>query len=68
MVELTRLNDTKISINLFLVEYVEETPDTIVVFQSGHKMVVKEKAEEIRRRFQEYLGGAMQTVAIKKNS
>ncbi|MGA2141078.1 MAG: flagellar FlbD family protein [Brevinematales bacterium] len=55
MIELTRLNNTKFTINMFLVEFLEETPDTIIVFQSGHKMVCKEKTAEIRQMFSEFL-------------
>lgn len=55
MIELTRLNNTKFTVNMFLVEYVEETPDTIIVFQSGHKMVVKEKSAEITEMFSGFL-------------
>jgi uncharacterized protein YlzI (FlbEa/FlbD family) len=40
---------------MFLVEFLEETPDTIIVFQSGHKMVCKEKTAEIRRLFADFL-------------
>ncbi len=46
---------------MFLVEYLEETPDTIVVFQSGHKMVVREKTGEIRDKFSEFLSSAVRT-------
>jgi flagellar protein FlbD len=55
MIEVTKLNNTKISINPFLVESIEETPDTIVVFLSGHKMVVTEKVEVLTEMFQDFL-------------
>lgn len=48
MIEVTRLNDTKISVNPLQLEFLEETPDTVLVFNSSHRMVVKEKASEIR--------------------
>jgi flagellar protein FlbD len=55
MVELTRLNDTTIAINPFQIEYMEETPDTIIVMSSGRKMVVKEKVVEIEDKFADFL-------------
>lgn len=54
MIEVTRLNDTKIFINPFQLEFLEETPDTVLVFNSSHRMVVKEKAVEIREKFVQY--------------
>lgn len=48
MVELTRLNDTKLMVNSDLIETVEETPDTVVTLTTGRKFVVKEKKQEIR--------------------
>ncbi len=47
-IELTRLNDTKLLINPNSVEYVEETPDTVVHFRSGRKIIVKESRQEIQ--------------------
>ena len=38
MIEVTRLNDKKLIINAELIEKVEETPDTIVVKESGQEV------------------------------
>ena len=35
MIEVTRLNETKILINPDLIELVEETPDTVITFTTG---------------------------------
>ena len=48
MIEVTRLNDTKILINPDLIEFVEETPDTVVTFTTGRKIIVKESRREIK--------------------
>ena len=48
MIEVTRLNDTKILINPDLIEFVEETPDTVVTFTTGRKIIVKESRQEIQ--------------------
>jgi flagellar protein FlbD len=66
MIEVTRINNTKITINPFLVEYLEETPDTVLVFNSGHKMIVKEKADVIRSLFAEFLSEVNRGALIKK--
>ena len=54
MIELTRLNDTKLTVNCDLIEFIEETPDTIITFSTGTKLVVKEKTEEIKDKIMEY--------------
>lgn len=48
MIEVTRLNDTKILINQDLIEFVEETPDTVISFTTGRKIIVKESRQEIK--------------------
>ncbi|AJY76574.1 flagellar FlbD family protein [Paenibacillus beijingensis] len=47
MVEVTRLNGTKFIINALLIEFIEETPDTIVTLTTGKKIVVLEKAQQL---------------------
>jgi len=48
MIEVTRLNGTKLLINSDQIEFVEETPDTVVSFLSGKKIIVKESRQEIQ--------------------
>ena len=48
MIEVTKLNDTKILINAELIETVEETPDTVISFVTGKKIIVKESRQEIK--------------------
>lgn len=66
MIEVTRLNDTNIWINPFLIEYMEETPDTVIFFNSGRKMVVKEKTTEIQKKFISFLSESIKD-AINKS-
>ncbi|OHD57542.1 MAG: hypothetical protein A2Y33_09730 [Spirochaetes bacterium GWF1_51_8] len=54
MVDLTRLNNTSISINPFQVETMEETPDTVIMFTSGRKIVVKEKIAQIKEGIENF--------------
>lgn len=48
MIEVTRLNETKLLINSDQIEFVEETPDTVISFLSGKKLIVKESRQEIQ--------------------
>ena len=48
MIEVTRLNGTKLIINAELIEKVEEAPDTVITLTSGNKIIVKESRQEIK--------------------
>ena len=47
MIELTKLNDEKILVNEDFIEIVESTPDTVISFSTGRKIIVKESRQEI---------------------
>ena len=42
MILVTRLNNAPFYINEDLIEYIEETPDTIISFNTGRKIAVTE--------------------------
>ncbi|MCI9447069.1 MAG: flagellar FlbD family protein [Lachnospiraceae bacterium] len=48
MIEVTRLNESKVLVNAELIESVEETPDTVISFVTGKKLIVKESRQEIK--------------------
>lgn len=48
MIEVTRLNDSKLIINADMIERVEESPDTVITLTSGNKIVVKESRQEVK--------------------
>lgn len=54
MIEVTKLNDIKILINPDLIEYVEETPDTVVALTTGRKIIVKESRQEVKNLVKSY--------------
>ena len=54
MIEVTRLNGTKILINPDLIEFVEETPDTVISFTTGRKIIVKESRQEMKNLVKVY--------------
>ncbi len=57
MIKLTRLNDTPVIINVFLIEHLDTTPDTVVALTNGRRFVVKETVDEVVALAVEYLGG-----------
>lgn len=54
MLEVTRMNDTKVTINAELIETVEETPNTVITLTTGKKFIVKESKQEIKNRVISY--------------
>jgi len=48
MIEVTKLNGNKLTINADLIERVEELPDTVITLTTGSKIIVKESRQEIR--------------------
>lgn len=61
MIEVTRLNDTKLLVNAELIELVEETPDTVVTLTTGRKLVIKESRQEVRDLVKSYKRDIMTT-------
>ena len=54
MIEVTRLNGTQILVNADLIELVEETPDTVITFTTGRKIIVKESRQEVKNLVKSY--------------
>lgn len=48
MITVTRLNGKEFMINPDLIEFIEETPDTVITFTTGTKVVVKESSKQIK--------------------
>jgi flagellar protein FlbD len=47
MIQLTRLNHTRIALNSDLIKYVEQAPDTVITLIHGEKLVVRENTEQV---------------------
>jgi len=47
MIQLTKLNGHQIVLNSDLIEYIEETPDTVITLTNNDKVVVKDRMESI---------------------
>ena len=48
MIEVTKLNGKKLIVNAELIETIEETPDTVISFLTGKKIIVKESRQEVK--------------------
>ena len=53
MIEVTKINGTKVLVNPDLI-VVEETPDTVVFFTTGRKIIIKESRQEIKNLVKSY--------------
>ncbi len=47
MIKVKRLNGKEFVINSDLIEFVEETPDTVITLTTGRKVVVQEPIDDI---------------------
>lgn len=54
MVELTKFNDIKFTVNAEIIEMIEETPDTVITLTTGKKIIVKESRQEVVERVISY--------------
>lgn len=54
MIKLTRLNKEPFLVNCELIEFVDETPDTVISMLSGRKIVVSEPSDVVRQLTIEY--------------
>ena len=54
MIEVTKINGTKVLVNPDLIELVEESPDTVIAFTTGRKLIVKEGRQEVKNLVKSY--------------
>jgi flagellar protein FlbD len=54
MILLTKINDAPIAVNSDLIQYIEETPDTIITMTNSEKVVVREGMNEIIEKVVDY--------------
>jgi|HigsolmetaGSP11D_1036233.scaffolds.fasta_scaffold09993_4 flagellar protein FlbD len=55
MITVTRLNGSKVTVNVLFIETVEQTPDTVISLTTGNKIVVRETADEVIEKTRAYL-------------
>ncbi|MCR4651351.1 MAG: flagellar FlbD family protein [Lachnospiraceae bacterium] len=54
MIEVTRLNGDKLTVNAELIEMVESTPDTVIHLTTGRKIIIKESRQEVNNLVKSY--------------
>jgi flagellar protein FlbD len=54
MIELTRLNGSRFSVNCDLIKYIEAAPDTLLTLITGDKLLVRETIETVAERTVEF--------------
>lgn len=57
MITVTRLNGSKVTVNVLLIEVIEETPDTVICLTTGNKIVVREDVPTVIKLSRDYLRG-----------
>lgn len=48
MIDVTKVNGKKFTLNSRLIETIEETPDTVITLTTGKKIIVKENRQEVK--------------------
>ncbi len=54
MIKVTRLNGKEFVVNAELIQFLEETPDTVITLMSHEKIVVKESVDDVIQRVMQY--------------
>jgi flagellar protein FlbD len=54
MIQLTKINGHQIVLNADLIEYIEETPDTVITLSNNDKVIVKDRMTEIIEKVVRY--------------
>ena len=54
MILLTKINNAPITVNSDLIQYIEETPDTVITMTNNDKVVVQEGMTEIIEKVVHY--------------
>jgi flagellar protein FlbD len=64
MIELTRINGTKILVNPDLIEVIEHHTDSVISLTTGNKIIVKESLEEIKQKVIEFKSEIMKRINL----
>jgi uncharacterized protein YlzI (FlbEa/FlbD family) len=54
MIQLTRLNNSRLAVNSDLIKYVEQAPDTVITLLNGEKLLVRESTEQVIERVRDF--------------
>ena len=48
MIDVTKMNGSKVTVNTDLIETVEEMPDTVITLTTGKKFIITESRQEVK--------------------
>ena len=48
MIDVTKMNGSKVTVNADLIETVEEMPDTVITLTTGKNFIIKESRQEVK--------------------
>ena len=54
MILLTKINNAQVAVNCDMIQFIEETPDSVITLGNGDKIMVKERMAEIIEKIVEY--------------
>ena len=54
MIEITRLDNSRMVVNVEKIQSLQSTPDTVITFTNNVKMIVREPLEEISEKILKY--------------
>jgi flagellar protein FlbD len=54
LIRVTKLNAEVFYVNPYEIEFIEETPDTVISLKSGKKVLVTERAEDVIKEMIEF--------------
>ncbi len=60
MIHVKRLDDSELIINSDMIEFIEQTPDTIITLTDGKKILTKQSPEEVINMIVEFRQRVMQ--------
>lgn len=67
MVQLTKLNGSPVFVNPDLIRWIEPSPDTLLAFADGERLMVRESPEFVRARFLEFRRECARVVAAAQS-
>jgi len=54
MIEVTKLDNSKLWVNADLIHFMQSAPDTVITFTTKEKIMVREPVEEVSKRIIAY--------------
>ncbi|MBN1277438.1 MAG: flagellar FlbD family protein [Deltaproteobacteria bacterium] len=54
MIQVTRLDNSKIMVNVEKIQSLQASPDTIITFTNDVRMIVREPVEELSEKIRDY--------------